>query len=361
MSETVVVVGAGYGGTAVAKALDDVADVVLVEPRDTFVHNIAALRGLVDPDWTDQLFHPYDRLLRRGRVVRDRAVRVDAAGVDLGSGDRIAADYTVLATGASYPFPAKTDTDDSATSKTRIRAAHAELAQAENVLLLGAGPVGLELAGEIKAAWSGKSVTIVDPAAAIVPAYPDEFRAEVRRQLDDLGVELVLGTSLSTNPPSAAGEAAPFTVLTESGREITADIWFRCFGSAPATGYLGDDLAAARRGDGRLDVTLELRLPGQERVFAIGDITAVPEAKRASAAGKHAEVVAANIRALITGDGELAAYRAEGPGIALPLGPKGGASYSAEMGILDAETTSQLKGADLMVGRFAEALTAQDG
>src|ERR1017187_6390084 len=74
---TVVVVGGGYGGYAVAKALDETSDVVLVEPRDAFMHNIAALRALVDPSWLPRIFLPYDRLLTNGRVVRDRAVVVD--------------------------------------------------------------------------------------------------------------------------------------------------------------------------------------------------------------------------------------------------------------------------------------------
>src|SRR3954462_3465938 len=101
---TVVIVGGGYGGVATAKALDDIADVVLVEPKDAFVHNIAALRGLVDPEWTDRVFYPYERLLSRGRVIQDRAVRVDADAVTLSSGERIAADYIVLASGSTYPF-----------------------------------------------------------------------------------------------------------------------------------------------------------------------------------------------------------------------------------------------------------------
>ena len=46
---TVVVVGGGYAGINVAKALDEAADVVLVEPRDTFVHNVASLRALAEP------------------------------------------------------------------------------------------------------------------------------------------------------------------------------------------------------------------------------------------------------------------------------------------------------------------------
>lgn len=357
MTATVAVIGGGYGGIAAAKALDEVADVVLVEPRDKFVHNVAALRGLVDPEWTDRLFFPYGRLLDRGRVLRDRAVRVDAAAVTLGSGERIATDYIVLATGSAYPFPAKYDIDDSTAVKSRIRATHDALANAGSVLLLGAGPVGLELAGEIKAAWPDTAVTIVDPGDDILSGgYTDEFRAELRRQLDVMGVELVLGTSLPDEPGSDPGQAKTFTVTTRSGREITADIWFRCFGVVPVTGYLVGELSTARQSGGQVDVTAHLRLPGQEHVFAVGDMTALPEAKMAKAAGQHAEVVATNIRTLIRGGTELITYQPAPPGISLPLGPGGGASYTPDMGLLDAEMTSRLKGADLRVGSYVDLL-----
>jgi hypothetical protein len=53
------------------------------------------------------------------------------------------------------------------------------------------GRSGLELAGELKAKWPDKKVTIVDRNPDIVTGdYPDEFRAELRRQLDEFGVEL---------------------------------------------------------------------------------------------------------------------------------------------------------------------------
>lgn len=357
MSSTVVVVGGGYGGIAAAKALDDVADVVLVEPRDAFVHNVAALRGLVDPDWTDRLFLPYDRLLTRGRVLHDRAVHVDTAAVTLGSGERIAADYIVLATGSTYPFPAKLDVDDRTSAKAKIRATRDALGQADRVLLLGAGPVGLELAGEIKAAWPNKTVTIVDPAGDILSGgFTDEFRAEVRRQLDELGVELFLGTSFAEEPLSEPGEARAFTATTRSGRRITADIWFRCYGVVPVSGYLAGHLSTAVRPNGHVEVTAELRLPGHEHVFAIGDMTALPEAKLAKAAGEHAEVVASNIRTLIQGGGELATYEPAAAGISLPLGPTGGASYAPEVGVVGAETTSRIKRAELKVALYLELL-----
>ncbi|WP_406674855.1 FAD-dependent oxidoreductase [Nonomuraea sp. N2-4H] len=386
MRTTVAVIGGGYGGITVAKELDGVTDVVLVEPRDTFVHNVAALRGLTDPGWTDRMFLPYDRLLERGTIIRDRAVRVDETSVWLRSGERIEAGYIVLATGSSYPFPAKVDVEDSAAAKERYHATREALARAGRVLLLGAGPVGLELAGEILAAWPDKSITLLDPGSEIVSGgYSAEFRAELRRQLDALGIRVVLGARLREQPPSEAGEYATFTATLDSGERLTADIWFRCFGGVPDTGYLAGSLVSARRPDGRLAVTDELRLPGQSRVFALGDVTAIPEAKQASAATRHASVIAANIRALLQGDDELTAYRPGLPGIVLPLGPDGGATYAPdwedyvdaatqehirqhakergdgllELGILDAELTSQLKGRHLNVEEYAQILNAE--
>ena len=150
---TVAVIGGGYGGTVAARALDDVADVVLVEPRDRFVHNIGALRAAVDPEWAPRIFLPYDQLLEHGRVIRDRAADVSSPSAWCsGSGEELRPDYLILATGSSYPFPAKSDVDEAEEAQAKYRALQAELAAADSVLLLGAGPVGIELAGEISAA-----------------------------------------------------------------------------------------------------------------------------------------------------------------------------------------------------------------
>jgi NADH dehydrogenase FAD-containing subunit len=186
----VAVVGGGYGGITAAKALDDIADVVLIEPRDTFVHDVAALRAVTDPAWADRIFLHYDRLLTRGQVRHDRAVRVSAKAVELGSGAVVAADYIVLATGSAYPYPAKIDDGDSAAARSKLHATHDALTRARRVLLLGAGPVGLEFAGEIKSRWPEKVVTIIDPRPDLMSGrFPYEFRSALRTQLDQLGVE----------------------------------------------------------------------------------------------------------------------------------------------------------------------------
>ncbi|GAB2625647.1 hypothetical protein Aab01nite_15940 [Paractinoplanes abujensis] len=328
MTANVIVVGGGYGGSTVAKALDDVARVTLVEPRATFVHNVAALRAVVDPAWAAKIFIPYGGMLRNGVVRRDRAVRVTEGTVVLASGESLNADYVVLATGSSYPFPAKIAEEGPA----HFRELHGALAAAGTVLLIGAGPVGLEFAGEIKAAWPEKRVIVVDRGTELMPGdYPDEFRRQLREQIDEMGIDLRLGTA-------ADG--------------IEADLTLVCHGASVDRGYL------AGSGD-RIEVTPQLRVRGSETLFAIGDVTALPEQKMARLAQMHAEVVAANIRSLITGGRAERTYVPQPDAIVLPLGPKGGVTYAPEVGVLGAAESAAIKDG-FYLDQYRELLGAVD-
>ncbi|MFI6927912.1 NAD(P)/FAD-dependent oxidoreductase [Nonomuraea spiralis] len=365
-SRTVVIVGGGYGGSAVANALDAEADVVLIEPRDAFINSAGSLRALTRPDWAHNMFFPYDQWLRRGTVVRERAASVDPGGVTLASGRRVEADYLVLATGSSYAYPAKPASDSTPDVLDDLLRTHKELADAGRVLILGAGPVGLELAGEIKEVWPHKGVTVVDPADELLPAFPAEMRDELRRQLDELGVDLRLGAGLSTPPATAAGQAGPFTVATTGGKEITADIWFRAHGVRTNSDYLADGRLTTRTPQGRVSVTETLNVLGNdavhEHVYAIGDLTDVDEAKMAGFAMQHGEVVAQNILAQLRGEQPAAAYQPlPHPMILLPLGPRGGVGQLPTPdgpAVVPAETVSAYKGADLFTGRFTEQFGA---
>src|SRR5260370_9622833 len=99
-----VVVGGGYGGIRVAKALDDLADVTLVDPTEAFVHNVAAWRALVEPAWLERIFFPYEHLLPHGRFLRYRAVAVDGRRLTLESGAPPEPHYLLLATASASPF-----------------------------------------------------------------------------------------------------------------------------------------------------------------------------------------------------------------------------------------------------------------
>jgi apoptosis-inducing factor 2 len=353
----VVVIGGGYGGINVAKSLDEVAEVILVEPKDTFLHNVAALRALADPSWLPKIFLPYDRLLARGTVLQDRAAKVEAGRVVLASGREIDADYIVLATGSEYPFPAKSDVDASAAAHEKFRAAHAALAASERVLLIGAGAVGIELAGEITAAWPDKHVTLLDAADDVLGVrFRADLKAELRRQLAELGVELLLSSPLRERPPTAPGEPGEFTVWTQSGAEVRADIWFRCYGVSPVSDYLAGELVGTRGPDGFVAVTPQLRVAGQDTVFALGDVSDA-DYKTAGAAGRQAGVVVGNIQALIAGETQLAAYEPAPVGIIVPIGPDGGSGqFPGTAELVSAAVVADLKGRDMMVDRFTTML-----
>jgi NADH dehydrogenase FAD-containing subunit len=255
MTPRVVVVGGGYGGTAVAKALDGDCQVVLIDPKDAFEHNVASLRAMVDPSWTSRMYLDYHALLERGRFVRGLAERIEPSRVVLESGEEIPADVVVIATGSSYPFPGKSGVADSSEAADRFHAAHEALAAATRVLLVGAGPVGIELAGEIAAAWPAKQVTIVDLADEIFAgSYRPELRAEVHRQLEAAGARLVLGSPIRGEMPTPAGVVGEFTVTTDAGVSITADLWFRCFGVTPRSEGLAGGLESARTPEGFIAV-----------------------------------------------------------------------------------------------------------
>jgi NADH dehydrogenase FAD-containing subunit len=352
---TVVVVGGGYGGIAAAKSLDETTDVVLVEPKDAFMHNIAALRALVDPSWLPKIFMPYAGLLANGRVVRDRAVNVEPGRVVTASGEEIAADYVVLATGSRYPFPAKTNLVDSELAIEQVRATHRALEQAGRVLLLGAGPVGIELAGEIRAVWPEKSITLIDPRPELLSGpFMPELRAELRRQLQEFDVKVLLGSALRDEPPTEPGTLDEFTVVTQSGVALTADIWFRCYGVVPNSDYLSEALASARRPDGFVEVSPTLQVAGQATVFALGDLSTA-DAKMAGFASRQAATVAANINSLISGTSELANYESMGTAIVVPIGPTGGAGqFPGQDEIVGAEVVADVKGRDMMIDRFSE-------
>jgi NADH dehydrogenase FAD-containing subunit len=357
---TVVVVGGGYAGIAVAKALDEPTKVTLVEPRDAFVHNIAALRAAVDPTIAPKIFLPYDRLLEHGEVIRDRAVRVDGDEVELASGKVLRPDFIVLATGSSYPYPAKTDRDESVDAIARYQHTYEQLGAARRVMLLGAGAVGLEFAGEIAAAWPDTVITLVDQSPEVLPGpYGPALRDELKRQLDELGVQRVLGASLVELPATPPGELGAFAVTTASGTRIEGDIWFRTYGVQPSTAYVAGDLVDAIATGAYLRVTPRLTVVGHDRVYAIGDIADI-DINRASVAGRQAQLAASNILASIDGR-EGSDYAPNPASIILPLGPEHGTGQLANGDLATAEHVAKAKGLDLMIDRFTNLLAPSEG
>lgn len=352
----VVVIGGGYGGVTVAKGLDPIADVTLIEQKDQFVHHAAALRAAVDDVWEHTIFMPYSYLLQRGRVITGTVSRVDGNKVFIFGQDPIEADYIVFATGSTYPFPAKHTTSHATVAKSRIDQLHNNLEAANKVILLGAGTVGLELAGELAHSFPHLKIEIIEKEDTILPTpgYTEEFRDEVRKQVKDLGITVRTGSPLAYLPSTAIGELGHFVVHTEQGDPVEGDLWFQCYGSQPASGFLfNTDYEGILNTDGTIKVRPTLQVVGHDNVYAVGDITDVRESKRADAARHQARVVISNIANQIEGNDADVAYQPTKEWVVLPLGPDLGASQlldsEGNTRIIGADQTAEIKGTDLMV------------
>jgi NADH dehydrogenase FAD-containing subunit len=105
---TVVIVGAGYGGVEAVKALDKHLNVVLVDRKDYFLHNNAALRACVQPGFQDSILMPYSNLLKNGYVIHAEVIEITATGVSIhGREEPLPFNFLIIATGTSYEFPSK--------------------------------------------------------------------------------------------------------------------------------------------------------------------------------------------------------------------------------------------------------------
>ncbi|MDO4259510.1 MAG: FAD-dependent oxidoreductase [Actinomycetaceae bacterium] len=352
----VVVVGGGYGGVTVAKGLDPIAEVTLVEQKDQFVHHAAALRAAVDDVWEQAIFMPYSSLLTNGTFIQGTVSRVEGTTVHIYGRESIEADYVVLATGSAYPFPAKYSSSKTAVAKARLEQLHQNLGEAKSILLVGAGTVGIEFAGELANAYPDLEITLVEKSDTILPtpSYTPQLRETIAGQLEELGIRAITGTTLAYLPPHNVGELGHFTVETTSGEKIEADLWFQCYGSRPNTGLLaGTSYENALHPDGSIRVEPTMQVQGATTVYAVGDITDVRESKRADAARQQARVVMANISSQIEGGAADTVYQPTKEWVILPLGPSMGASQlldgEGQVRILGAEETAEIKGTDLMV------------
>ncbi len=55
MKRIIIVVDGGYAGTALARTMDDAAEVQLIEAHNCFVHNVAAIGAVADPSLHEQM------------------------------------------------------------------------------------------------------------------------------------------------------------------------------------------------------------------------------------------------------------------------------------------------------------------
>lgn len=351
-----VVVGGGYIGAELAKGLEAIMDVTLVEPRRAFVHAPAMLRALIDPSVRQQALIPYDRLLKSGRFVADRAVEVHEDRIVTASGEAIPADFTVLCTGSSNGGifkPAGDDIDAFEAAQHRVQ----ELIEtAGSIAIVGAGAVGTELSGEIAHAYPKKKVTLITSDSALFASVPGPMGERLSAKLEGMGVTVITGQRVSDLKSTTEPYAGALSLA--DGRSIAADLVIPAIGSKPQTTLFDALPGVVRATDGRVKVDGYLRPCGRSTVFAAGDAVDAGDAMTIVATSRQQPWLAKTLKALAAGKplDALKPYAPwSEPPILVPLGPELGNSY-LKIATFGNWVTKTMKGKGIFIARYRKIL-----
>ncbi|WP_297421275.1 FAD-dependent oxidoreductase [Clostridium sp.] len=138
---------------------------------------------------------------------------------------------------------------------------------AKNVVVIGAGYIGVELAEAFK--MKDKNVTLIDAEERIMSKYLDkEFTDIAEEQFKEHGINLALGEKVKL----FKGQDGKVSHVVTENSEYEADLVILCIGFAPATALVKGKLETLENGAIMID---EYMRTSKEDVFAAGDCCVV--------------------------------------------------------------------------------------
>jgi NADH:quinone reductase (non-electrogenic) len=319
--QRVLILGGGFGGMYTARRLErrlpaGEAEIYLVNPENYMLYTPLlpeAAAGTIEPR---HVVVPLRQALRRTRVRVGNVTAVDldhhtCTYVTAGGSERtLNWDRLVVALGSvSRMFPVPGLAEHAVGFKTLAEAIHLrnhvleqlELADAIEdpeerkarlgFVVVGAGYAGTELVAELQALvrralrlypglrQSDTRWVLADMAPKVLPELGGRLSEGALEVLRERGIEIRLGTSLEQVGPDwvrfTDGEWMPATTV----------VWTAGVTPDPLAGKLG--LATDERG--RIVVDEQLAVPGRDDVFAVGDVAAVPMARKGGTAPPTAQ------------------------------------------------------------------------
>lgn len=350
MEETkrVVVVGGGVAGAHVVRALQFDAAVTLIDPKEYFEIPWAMLRCMVEPSFAERSVFNHRDYILNGRLVASSAVSATDTHVVTASGERIPYDYLVIGTGSKFDGPfAKQE------RLKQFEAEHEKIKNARTILIIGGGPTGVELAGEIKVDFPDKKVIIVHGGHRLIDFLGQKASQKTLDWLVSNKIEVHLNERIDLESLSESNN----TYTTSSGLTISADCHFVCVGNRVASSWLQESVFKdSVDKEGHLKVDDCLRLRGKSNVFAVGDIVDVKEIKQGFLAQKHAAVVAGNIKKLMMNSKhKLTTYKAASTMGIVSLG-RHVAVAQLPFGTTIGCIPGKIKSKDLFVGKTRKGL-----
>jgi NADH dehydrogenase len=335
-----VIVGSGFGGLNAAKALRRApVEVTLIGATNHHLFQPLLYQVATGILSSGEIAPPTREVLRRqanvtvmlGTVTAiDAAARTVAARLPDGSVTTAPYDSLILASGMVTSYfgnpqlerwaHGMKSIDDAIALRRQIFGAF-ELAEWETdaarrdaqltFAIVGAGPTGVELAGQIGElahhSLTGEfrridprrvRILLFDAGPRILPTFPERLARRAAVALERLGVEINVSTTVadidatSITVSDAAGERRTIPALTR--------IWAAGVETAPLARIAAQATGAPTDRHGRLRVADDCSLPGHPEIFAVGDMIdlhGLPGlAEVAMQSGRHAaRVIAARL------------------------------------------------------------------
>ncbi|PBB99687.1 NAD(P)/FAD-dependent oxidoreductase [Mesorhizobium sp. WSM3862] len=354
----VVIVGAGFGGLELTRALAGApVRITMIDKRNHHLFQPLLYQVATTALATSEIAWPIRHLLRKRKDVTTllgTVIGVDRAGkrVLLDDGSAVSYDTLVLATGARHayfghdewePFaPGLKTLEDATTIRRRILLAF-EQAEREidparrqallTLVIVGGGPTGVELAGTIaelaQDTLRGEfrnidtrqaRVVLIEAGDRVLANFAPELSAYAQKALERLGVTVELGRAVTQLD-------AEGVVFGDTYLPAKTILWAAGVAASPAAEWLG---APADRA-GRVLVEPDLTVPGSPDIFVIGDTAHLlrPDGKPvpgvAPSAKQEGRHVAATIKARLDGDATPRPFRYKHAGDLATIGKRAAA------------------------------------
>lgn len=310
----VVIIGSGFGGLFAAKALKG-ADVDVTMIARTTNHLFQPLLYQVATGiLSEGEIAPPTREILRG--VRNASVQLGLVeSIDIAARkvhwrfhDRhheTAYDYLIVAAGTGQSYfgndhfaryaPGMKTIDDALEIRARVFGAF-EFAEGEEpgsdvsrlltFAVVGAGPTGVEMAGQIRELASKTlvgefrridpkqaRVVLIEGGPRVLPSFGEDLGGVARRSLERHGVEVWTDTIVTDVDSSG------LTVKRADGSterlETVCKVWAAGVAGSPLGAAIAEQAGAEVDRAGRVKVAADLTLPGHPEVFVIGDLAAV--------------------------------------------------------------------------------------
>jgi NADH dehydrogenase len=316
----VVVIGGGFGGLqAVRKLRKADVDITLVDRRNFHLFQPLVYQVATGSLSAEEVASPLRSIFKRNKNVHVVLGEVTAIDVSrrqilvshLPNGDsprEIPYDSLIVAAGMTYtyfghddwrPFAPDIKSVESALEVRRriltaFEAADAEPDRARRTawltfVIVGAGPTGVELAGQIgelaREAIHGDfrevdtkeaRILLIETADRVLPPFPPRLSERAGRALERLGVTLLTShTVVAIDPTSVTLRDAEGAIERTPARTV---IWAAGVVASTLATELDRETGAGLDRSGRISIGPDLTLPGHPEVFAIGDMTLLHDA-----------------------------------------------------------------------------------